>query len=178
RPTARPRSAPVPIPSRKLPRLACELTSSTTSRLCSRRRHGQTVLTGKVRLLSSRLKRTIPGRCRGSSNTSSRQPSSSPTLISRLLILADGSTTSQEGPAKRKRKLSKKEAERRDPKNLPAEDIVRLVNAMKSYEDFVSPDPTSLSPLGADLLATGIKKELGISDEDVQNGSAYVATLQ
>src|SRR5438552_1994484 len=31
---------------------------------------------------------------------------------------------------------------------------------------------------GADLLATGIKKELGITDEDVQNGSAFIATLQ
>jgi DNA topoisomerase-6 subunit B len=56
--------------------------------------------------------------------------------------------------------------------------MVTLVSAMKNYEDFVSPDPTSLSPLGADLLATGIKKELGINDEDVQNGSAFVATLQ
>src|SRR5260370_1156919 len=96
--TARPRSAPVPIPSRKLPRLACELTSSTTNRLCSRRRHGRTVLTGRGLLSSSRLKPTIPGRCRGSSNTSSRQPSLSPTLILRLSILEDDYTTSQEGP--------------------------------------------------------------------------------
>src|SRR6266699_3583916 len=84
----------------------------------------------------------------------------------------------EERPGKRKRKLSKKEAERRDPKNLSAADIVKLVNAMKSYEHFLSPDPTSLSPLGAELLATGIKKELGITDEDVQNGSAFIATLQ
>jgi DNA topoisomerase VI subunit B len=84
----------------------------------------------------------------------------------------------EDGPRKRKRKLGRKEAERRDPKNLPAEDIVKLVNAMKSYEHFLSPDPTSLSPLGAELLATGIKKELGITDEDVQNGSAFIATLQ
>src|SRR5207237_10177415 len=50
--------------------------------------------------------------------------------------------------------------------------------AMESHEGFVAREPTCLSPLGADLLATGIKKELGISDEDVQNGSAFVATLQ
>src|SRR5207245_9837082 len=56
--------------------------------------------------------------------------------------------------------------------------MVTLISAMKNYHDFVSPDPTSLSPLGAHLLATGIKKELGISDEDVQDGSAFVATLQ
>ena len=83
-----------------------------------------------------------------------------------------------EGSGKRKRKLSKREAEKRDPKNMAASDIVKLVNAMKSYDKFLSPDPTSLSPLGEDLLATGIKKELGISEEEVQNGNAFVATLQ
>src|SRR6266581_4300033 len=67
---------------------------------------------------------------------------------------------------------------KKNPRSLSSGDMVTLVSAMKNYEDFVSPDPTSLSPLGADLLATGIKKELGISDEDVQNGSAFIATLQ
>ena len=83
-----------------------------------------------------------------------------------------------EGSGKRKRKLSKREAEKRDPKNITASDIVKLVNAMKSYDKFLSPDPTSLSPLGEELLATGIKKELGISEEDIQAGNAFVATLQ
>ena len=83
-----------------------------------------------------------------------------------------------ENGAKRKRKVSKKEAAKRDPKNLPPADIVKLVNAMKSYDHFLSPDPTCLSPLGEDLLSTGIKKELGISDDDVKNGSAFVQTLQ
>ena len=78
----------------------------------------------------------------------------------------------------RKFLLYAKLGSKKNPRNLTSADIVTLVSAMKNYEDFVSPDPTSLSPLGADLLATGIKKELGISDEDVQNGSAYVATLQ
>lgn len=83
-----------------------------------------------------------------------------------------------EGSPKGKRKLSKREAAKRDPKNMSADDVVKLVNAMKSYDKFLSPDPTSLSPLGEDLLATGIKKELGISEEDVENGNAFVATLQ
>src|SRR6266704_1431518 len=56
------------------------------------------VLKKKTRPNSSHSKRTIPGRCRGSSNTSSRQPSLFPTLISLLSILADDFTTSLEGP--------------------------------------------------------------------------------
>jgi DNA topoisomerase-6 subunit B len=68
--------------------------------------------------------------------------------------------------------------QKKNPKNLTGDDIVKLVSAMKSYEDFVSPDPTCLSPLGEDLLATGIKKELEISDNAIENGSAFVATLQ
>ncbi len=86
--------------------------------------------------------------------------------------------TAEEGTGKRKRKVSKKEAEKRNPKNLPPNDLVKLVNAMKNYEHFLSPDPSCLSPLGEDLLSTGIKKELGIDDEDVKNGNAFVATLQ
>ena len=71
-------------------------------------------------------------------------------------------------------KLGKKKI----PRNLTPEDIVKLVNAMKNYEEFLSPDPSCLSPLGEDLLATGIKKELGITDEEIQNGSAFVGTIQ
>ena len=68
--------------------------------------------------------------------------------------------------------------QKKNPKNLSREDIMKLVSSLKSYEDFVSPDPTCLSPLGEDLLATGIKKELGISEEDIATGAAFVATLQ
>src|SRR5213080_808954 len=78
----------------------------------------------------------------------------------------------------RKFLLYAKLGSKKSPSKLTSADIVTLASAMKNYEDFVSPDPTSLSPLGAELLATGIKKELGISDDDVQNGSAFVATLQ
>src|SRR5438093_7204358 len=84
----------------------------------------------------------------------------------------------EEGSKQNSRKLSKKEVEKRDPRNLSASDVLKLVNAMKTYEHFLSPDPTSLSPLGEDLLATGIKKELGITDEEIQTGSAFVTTLQ
>jgi len=84
----------------------------------------------------------------------------------------------EEGSKRHRRKLSKKEVEKRDPRNLSASDVLKLVNAMKTYEHFLSPDPTSLSPLGEDLLATGIKKELGITDEEIQTGSAFVTTLQ
>jgi len=47
-----------------------------------------------------------------------------------------------------------------DPKKLSQEEIVKLVHAMKEFEDFLPPDATSLSPLGEDLLKVGIKKEL------------------
>ena len=84
----------------------------------------------------------------------------------------------EEGSKRRRRKLSKKELEKSDPRNLSPADVVKLVNAMKTYEHFLSPDSTSLSPLGEDLLATGIKKELGITDQEIETGSAFVTTLQ
>src|SRR5215472_17227620 len=68
--------------------------------------------------------------------------------------------------------------QKKNPRNLGPQDIVKLVNAMKTYEGFLSPDPTCLSPLGEDLLQTGIKKELGISDQEIEAGSAFVTTLQ
>lgn len=68
--------------------------------------------------------------------------------------------------------------QRKTPRNIGPEDIVKLVNAMKNYEDFLAPDSSCLSPLGEELLATGIKKELGITDDDIANGNAYVGTLQ
>ncbi|MFC1507388.1 DNA topoisomerase VI subunit B [Thermoproteota archaeon] len=49
---------------------------------------------------------------------------------------------------------------KRKPKNLTQEEIVKFVNAVKNYEGFLSPDATCLSPLGKELLNTGIKKEL------------------
>jgi DNA topoisomerase VI subunit B len=68
--------------------------------------------------------------------------------------------------------------QKKNPRNLSAQDMVKLVNAMKNYDGFLSPDPTCLSPLGEDLLETGIKKELGITDQEIETGSAFVTTLQ
>jgi DNA topoisomerase-6 subunit B len=48
---------------------------------------------------------------------------------------------------------------RKNPKKLAPEEIVRVVNAMKSYK-FLAPDASCLSPLGEELLEAGIKKEL------------------
>jgi len=48
---------------------------------------------------------------------------------------------------------------RKNPKKLTPEEIVRIVNAMKSYK-FLAPDASCLSPLGEELLEAGIRKEL------------------
>ncbi len=68
--------------------------------------------------------------------------------------------------------------QKKNPRNLSGQDMVKLVNAMKNYDGFLSPDPTCLSPLGEDLLETGIKKELGITEQEIQTGTAFVTTLQ
>jgi len=47
-----------------------------------------------------------------------------------------------------------------DPKRLNPDEIVELVQAMKNFNDFLPPDASCLSPLGGDLLAAGIQKEL------------------
>ncbi|HDM26719.1 MAG TPA: DNA topoisomerase VI subunit B, partial [Candidatus Bathyarchaeota archaeon] len=47
-----------------------------------------------------------------------------------------------------------------NPKDLQSEDIVRLVRSMKRFKGFLSPDASCLSPLGEELLKTGIIKEL------------------
>jgi len=48
---------------------------------------------------------------------------------------------------------------KKNPKKLTPDEIVQLVNGMKSYK-FLSPDAGCLSPLGEELLEAGIKKEL------------------
>ncbi|MFQ6095239.1 MAG: DNA topoisomerase VI subunit B [Candidatus Bathyarchaeia archaeon] len=50
--------------------------------------------------------------------------------------------------------------ENRDPRRLRPDEIVKLVQAMKNYDDFLPPDASCLSPLGEDLLRAGILKEL------------------
>lgn len=49
---------------------------------------------------------------------------------------------------------------RKNPKKLTPEEIVKLVTAMKSYDGFIAPDASCLSPIGPDLLRAGIQKEL------------------
>jgi len=49
---------------------------------------------------------------------------------------------------------------KKNPKRLTQDEIVKLVNAIKNYDGFLSPDANCLSPLGKELLKTGIKKEL------------------
>ncbi len=48
----------------------------------------------------------------------------------------------------------------KDPKELKPDEIVRFVRKMKTYEGFLPPDAKCLSPLGAELLEAGIRKEL------------------
>jgi DNA topoisomerase-6 subunit B len=48
----------------------------------------------------------------------------------------------------------------RDPKTLSNEEILTLSEALHNYREFLQPDAACLSPLGEDLLSTGIKKEL------------------
>jgi DNA topoisomerase-6 subunit B len=53
-----------------------------------------------------------------------------------------------------------------NPKKLPPEDIVKIIRTTKEYGDFKRPIASCLSPIGEELLETGITKELGITDED------------
>jgi DNA topoisomerase-6 subunit B len=48
----------------------------------------------------------------------------------------------------------------KNPKKLSHEEIVRLMHMLKKFKDFLPPDASCLSPLGEDLLKTGILKEL------------------
>jgi len=48
----------------------------------------------------------------------------------------------------------------KDPRKLRPDEIVRLVRMMKRFNGFLPPDASCLSPLGEELLETGILKEL------------------
>lgn len=48
----------------------------------------------------------------------------------------------------------------KNPKKLKPNEIVKLVRMMKRFTDFLPPDASCLSPLGEELLKTGILKEL------------------
>jgi DNA topoisomerase-6 subunit B len=47
-----------------------------------------------------------------------------------------------------------------DPKTLSNDEITKLVRALHRYDGFLQPDASCLSPLGEEILMTGIKKEL------------------
>jgi len=51
-------------------------------------------------------------------------------------------------------------SEKKDPKKLEPQEVVRLVRAMKRFAGFLPPDASCLSPLGENLLKAGILKEL------------------
>ncbi|MFQ6052871.1 MAG: DNA topoisomerase VI subunit B, partial [Candidatus Bathyarchaeia archaeon] len=55
---------------------------------------------------------------------------------------------------------------RADPRALSSDDIVRLVRTAREFTDFIRPDPSCLSPIGEELLETGIRKELGLGEDD------------
>jgi len=48
----------------------------------------------------------------------------------------------------------------KSPKRLTPEEIVQMVQTMKSFKGFLPPDSSCLSPLGEELLEAGIRKEL------------------
>ncbi len=50
--------------------------------------------------------------------------------------------------------------ESKDPKELRPNEVVKLAQAMKRFEGFFPPDASCLSPLGEELLRTGVLKEL------------------
>jgi DNA topoisomerase-6 subunit B len=49
---------------------------------------------------------------------------------------------------------------KKNPKKLSRDEIVKLMETMEKYDKFLPPDPKCLSPIGEDILVTGIKKEL------------------
>jgi DNA topoisomerase-6 subunit B len=48
----------------------------------------------------------------------------------------------------------------KDPSKLTHDEIVRVVQGMNTYEDFLSPETKCLSPIGEEVLTAGVVKEL------------------
>ena len=48
----------------------------------------------------------------------------------------------------------------KEPLNLDHDEIVRIVQGMNNFEDFLSPETKCLSPIGEEVLMAGIQKEL------------------
>ena len=51
-------------------------------------------------------------------------------------------------------------SEKKNPRKLKPQEVVRLVRMMKKFDGFMRPDASCLSPLGEELLKAGILKEL------------------
>lgn len=49
---------------------------------------------------------------------------------------------------------------KKTPRHLSPEELVKMVNALKTYDGFIAPESTCLSSLGEELLEAGIRKEL------------------
>jgi len=58
------------------------------------------------------------------------------------------------------------------PSSLTSDDIVKLTRAAKDFQEFYRPDASCLSPIGPDLLETGIRKELNLTEAD------FIKTVQ
>jgi len=54
---------------------------------------------------------------------------------------------------------------RMNPKNLKPDEVVRIVRAAMTFNEFLKPDASCLSPIGKDLFETGILKELNLNPE-------------
>ncbi len=52
------------------------------------------------------------------------------------------------------------------PKSLSPDDVVKLARAARDFTEFTRPDASCLSPLGEELLLTGVSKELGLTEDD------------
>ncbi len=86
------------------------------------------------------------------------------------LIASTNANTLQEFMMKNFQRIGRKTARsfieysglgpKRKPNMLSSQEVVMLVNFMKKFEQFLPPDASCLSPLGEELLETGMNKEL------------------
>jgi DNA topoisomerase-6 subunit B len=73
---------------------------------------------------------------------------------------------------------------KKNPKKLTREEMVKLMESMEKYDKFLPPDPKCLSPIGEEILETGIKKELSPNyvtavsrSPSVYSGHAFVVEV-
>jgi DNA topoisomerase-6 subunit B len=86
------------------------------------------------------------------------------------MIIVSKSTTLSDFLTENFHRVGKKTAEdflkfaelngKKNPKKLSRDEIVKLMETMEKYDKFLPPDPKCLSPIGEEILVTGIKKEL------------------